>query len=154
MPKILFIDDDVFSQTDNGRETTGDYMWYYQEAIREVPGYEVMSESSTDAALKAIQENTFDLIVLDIMMDPGECLKDNRETRGGLCTGLVLARKIHDTHPSMKMILLSNAVAPEAPQKGMANELEAEQIVCEVFYKPKTLPFHFRDIVIDTIKGV
>lgn len=126
-------------------------MWYYQQALAEVPDVIVKTASKVDDVFDMLEKHQPDLVVLDIMMDPGETLRDTHEVRGGLCTGLVLAERIRKQYRNLPIVLLSNAVAPEAPQRGMATVLEERNIVDEVFYKPKTSPFHFRDIVLDII---
>lgn len=151
MPKILFIDDDIFpkvTQPDgNPIRVMGDYMWYYQEALRDEPGYEVFAVSKVDEAIDAIRSIRPELVVLDIMMEPGQLLGKSEDVRGGLCTGLVLAKRIQVDFPEIPIVLLSNAVAPEAPQQDMAGDLKLNEIVREVFYKPKTTPFCFLDAV-------
>ena len=156
MPTILFVDDDIFppfEYLDGGPvRAAGDYMWYYQEAIREQPGYKVYAISKVDDVLVEIKERNPDLVVLDIMMEPGKLLGHLDEVRGGLCTGIELARKIRLEFPKFPIVLLSNAVAPEAPQRDYARDLMFDDVIQEVFYKPTTTPFRFRDAIKDLLE--
>ena len=74
------------------------------------------------------------------------------DVRGGLCTGIELAKIIHSDFPKIPIVLLSNAVAPEAPQRDFARNLWNKDVVQEVFYKPKTTPFRFRDAIRDLLE--
>ena len=156
MPKILFVDDDIFPPVKPSDEVCvrarGDYMWYYQEAIREQRGYNVYAVSNVDAVIGEITARMPDLVVLDIMMGPGHLLSKLDDVRGGLCTGIELAKIIHSDFPKIPIVLLSNAVAPEAPQRDFARNLWNKDVVQEVFYKPKTTPFRFRDAIRDLLE--
>lgn len=97
-PTLLFVDDDTFHAD------------YWIEELVDT-GFDVTAAASTDQALATINVRTFDIVVLDIMMDPGG-LK-NFQTGGGVRTGKFLAREIRRMLPGCRIVALTHSNDPD-----------------------------------------
>lgn len=100
MKRLLLIDDDIYA------------MRLYVKALQK-NSFDVVSVDSVEAALKAVASATFDVIVLDVMMPPGEKL-DQLSTQGGFQTGIQLIAPIKKLNPGAKLVALTNALDPDA----------------------------------------
>lgn len=96
MKSILFIEDEP-RQTESFREEL------------ELSGYQVRLERTVDGALAFLKENSggMDLIVLDIMMSPGEALK-GEDTKLGLQSGVHLYERIRQLNPDVRIAVFTN----------------------------------------------
>ena len=93
---ILFIEDEL-RQTDS-----------FHEEFR-VCGYEVALAKTVDDALLFLKQNVtaIQVVVLDIMMSPGELLKD-ADTDRGLRTGVKMFEKIREEFPAVPIVIFTN----------------------------------------------
>ena len=142
--QILFIDDEII---DEGRLDDSDYdagyMSYYVTSLRE-NGFGVDIASDASSALTMVQGNPerYGMALIDIMMPPGNL--GSMETKNGIITGLVLARKIHDIAPGMVLVVLSNAIGSQVANH---EQLMQEGVVEQVFQKLTTTPNELVDEV-------
>ncbi len=85
-------------------------------------GIEVRFYDNVDAAWQALQTSIADvqLLILDIMMAPGELLAD-LDTRYGLRTGVRFYERIRELAPQLRVIILTN-VADEQVAERFRNE--------------------------------
>lgn len=80
---------------------------YYVQAF-EMEGVKVSRAKSTDEALDLAQKDgPFDMIIIDIMMPPGERLA-NLDTQDGLTSGIALYEMLAAICPNVPAIFLSN----------------------------------------------
>lgn len=161
MKRILFVDDDILPEApkpqspDDEEEACGDYMWFYQQALKDDPLFEVEAVDSAEKCLARLAScqktpEAFDLVIVDIMMElppRGTFQNTNEELNHDIFTGILLANDIRVKYGQIPIILLSNAVADQAPQKVLAEKLTENNVVTIVRYKPQTSPFRFREIV-------
>ncbi len=103
---VLFVDDEVLPAK------------LYLRALQE-SGFKVIHLKSVDEALHfaetAQDRVSVDLLVLDLMMPPGEALKDE-ETLDGVTTGLVLRGALRKYYPKQPIVFLTNINNPEILQ--------------------------------------
>lgn len=77
------------------------------EALRD-SGHTVLLANSVQECRQVLaREGAVDVVILDVMLPAGDLPAD--ETRQGLQTGLVLLSEIRRSHPSLKVLLFSNA---------------------------------------------
>lgn len=88
--RILLIDDEA---SDDDTFRPGHYMWYYVKALRRA-GHKVKVVDTTDIALRWLQENAVDCIILDVLMPPGELFRSHPDVNQGVNTGYLLARHL------------------------------------------------------------
>lgn len=131
--RILFIDDELCP---GQQQPSGNYMWYYTVALKDAD-YDVVEVLGPDDALAELanKDQHFDLVILDIMMPPGNAYKDD-DTRNGLRTGVLLARRIENDWPKLPILVLTNVLEPEA-----LDALKALPSVKRILTKPKYTPF-------------
>lgn len=131
--KIMLVDDEL-SPKKNGPD--GSYMWYYTEAMRD-SGFEVTQVVGPDSALQKLSSKSskFDLIIVDIMMPPGEAY-ENENTLDGLRTGIFLAKTIQEKYPELPILVLTNVLNPYA-----LNKMKEMESVKKVLVKPNCTPF-------------
>ena len=131
--RILFVDDEFGPSPDR---PNGSYMWYYSQALRDA-GFEVREVLSPDEALSELskEDQRFDLIILDIMMLPGERYK-HEDTAEGLRTGIFLARTLHERWADIPILVLTNVLNPD-----VINKMKAIPSIRNVLSKPSYLPF-------------
>lgn len=108
--RILLVDDECCPGQDSPK---GIYMWYYAEALREAD-FEVTEVIGPDDALSelAAEGARFDLVVLDIMMPPGEAYKEVN-TLEGLRTGVFLGSTLRERYPNLPVVVLTNLANPQ-----------------------------------------
>ncbi|WP_088241936.1 response regulator [Calothrix rhizosoleniae] len=72
-------------------------------------GYQVNFQNNIDSAEKYLQQhhNTIQLVILDIMMPPGETLR-MQDTDNGMKTGILFRNKIRSDFPELPIILFTN----------------------------------------------
>jgi len=103
MKTVLFIDDDPLPTK------------LYVRALEE-SGFRVVQKNSVDDALKfARGKQPVDIIIIDLMMPPGESFKDE-PTHEGVTTGFFLRREMRKLYPSQPIVLLTNINNPEILQ--------------------------------------
>src|SRR5438552_17571428 len=96
--KILIVEDDSF------------YAQYVAEMLQD-KGVETTQVQSAQDALNA-DTASYDAAVIDVMLpnDPEASGITNEESRGGFCTGVAVARRLLESNPSLRLILLSSDV--------------------------------------------
>jgi predicted nucleotide-binding protein len=92
-PSALFVDDTLHASQ------------RYVEGLIDL-GFDVTYAGDVKSALDHTDARTFDLVILDVMMDPLPCFS-LLETEGGFKTGVVMARTIRKRHPNLKIIALT-----------------------------------------------
>jgi CheY-like chemotaxis protein len=92
--RIVLIDDDAIP------------MNYYVHALRYL-GFEVVHFLDIEAAKRDILSRVPDLVILDIMMPPPVEYED-RDTEGGIFTGLFLVDDLRSHYPALPIIVLTN----------------------------------------------
>jgi CheY-like chemotaxis protein len=90
--RILFIDDEPFEMSP------------IKDALEFEEKYEVLLAEDETEALQAIENETFDLIILDIMMTAEKNQEDPAASR---TTGIRIGRIIKNKHPQTPIICLS-----------------------------------------------
>ena len=100
----------------------------------ELDGYDVRLVTTVDAALDylATEGRETDCVVLDLMMLPGSRFR-LEDTRGGLHTGVPVAKWVRQNHPHIVVIVLTNLADDEA-----ARDLGGD---ITFLRKPEVLPF-------------
>ncbi len=73
----------------------------------EIKGYEVILAKEVDIALVYIQERKFDLILLDIMMPPGNAFKNDPDVKEGYETGLAFAKELKKKNINTPVIVIT-----------------------------------------------
>jgi CheY-like chemotaxis protein len=98
----------------------------------------VRLETKVDAAMRYIEENLsrVELLVLDIMMPPGE-ESDNDVTQSGLRTGVDFFDRVRRLSADLPVIILTNVGDP-----GLATRFEQEK-KCWFMRKTDYLPYQF-----------
>jgi predicted nucleotide-binding protein len=97
--KILFVDDEAYQSR------------LYIDAALD-GGFDVQIAESVEEALELARSDSFDLILLDVMMPSGSFF-DETETAGGFRTGKALARELSDIQPEAKIVAFTNSRDPE-----------------------------------------
>ena len=143
--RILFIDDEIFA---DGKLDCGEdagYMSYYVTQLRE-SGFEVDVTSEASVALKSVtmEPGKYGMAIIDIMMPPGEL--GRKETKNGIITGLILAQRIHEIAPEMKLVVLSNAIGSQVTNH---EQLMRQGVLDQVFQKLTTTPGELADEIKD-----
>ncbi len=133
---ILFADDEF--APDNAT-TLGSYMSYYSLALSDA-GFDVIQAVGADQALGLLAASQFDLAILDVMMPPGDALR-NEDTMDGAFSGAVLAQRIHSEFPGLPIFLLSNANTAHE----LLISLHAGGVVCKVLSKLEVTPIELAD---------
>jgi CheY-like chemotaxis protein len=139
--RLLLIDDDIIS---NQEVPPTGYMWYYARALRD-RGFELTEVNSTDNALDQLARNTFDLILLDVMMPPGKCLTD-ADTAWGVRTGVVLADRLAQAHPQIPVIILTNVANP-ATLQALRGKPNVKRILQKTDYLPSAVPEEINEVL-------
>ncbi|MBL8892616.1 MAG: hypothetical protein JNL67_21750 [Planctomycetaceae bacterium] len=129
--KILFIDDEFAPDFE---DALGSYMSFYSLELQE-HGFDVTRCSSVDEAITALVSDVFEMAIIDIMMPPGDEFTD-QDTNYGMATGTLLARKIKQQYPKLKIIVLSNLTREE----GAFADLLKEKVVDSILLKMDTTP--------------
>jgi len=134
--KILFIDDDRRRMKH-----------YVDELVRS--GNDVIFEDNVDGALATFRsQNDFDLVVLDISMDPGREYRFE-DTGGGTRTGLPLYDTIRTERPELKIVVLTNV-----PTLRLASHFERDSDgLWRLVHKPDVLPRQFASFVGEFLTG-
>ena len=125
LPKIILIDDET-----RGMES------YFQELKLEFQNkYEVIFVNDVDSAYESLQKDhdKIKLVILDIMMPPGELLKDV-DTDDGLRTGARFHQKIRNILPQLPIILFTNCSSEELKDK--INQYEQSKFLNKADYLP------------------
>lgn len=93
----------------------------YREEF-EMSGYQVVLKRKVDEALAFLREQAsqIQLVILDVMMPPGEALKDV-DTALGLRSGLRLFEKIRQEVPGLPVIVLTNVTDQSVRDFFMSN---------------------------------
>jgi predicted nucleotide-binding protein len=89
---ILIVDDDVYYASESSA-----YLEDYGK-------FEVHRAYSVDAAISAIKQTRYRLVIMDVRMPPGATF-DAVETAAGHKTGVVLARTIRNSIPGVKLLV-------------------------------------------------
>lgn len=131
--RVMLVDDECCP---GQKEPNGIYMWYYAQALRDAD-FEVTEVISPDDALleMAAEGASFDLIVLDIMMPPGEAYKEVN-TLEGLRTGVFLGRTLQESYPDLPVVVLTNLANPQ-----ILNQVKELTNVKATFSKSYCPPF-------------
>lgn len=97
---ILFIDDE---------SRIMDSYKQFLELKLKPDGYEVLYFSDVDEALEYFESRAaeVDLIILDIMMPPGERFK-NKKANGGLKTGFLFYNEVRGRSPDLPVVIFTN----------------------------------------------
>ena len=106
--RVLFIDDELFDfEGEDSKES------YKIKELEKDGDIDVKAAVNGTEALQEIQgEAKFDIIVLDIMMAPGEELTQG-DTKNGYETGFVFLKKIRkELHLNIPVIVLTNYPKP------------------------------------------
>jgi len=130
---VLLIDDNILP------------MRYYIWALEE-KGFEVIQLYGTDATFKFLEEKKPNpvAIILDIMMLPGKKYQD-KDTNGGLKTGLLLYEDLRKLYPSIPIIVLTNVSDPKI--LNTFSEVPRLRLVQKLDYPP----FELTELVIEMI---
>lgn len=137
MPSILFVDDDVLRMAAFVR-------------VLEDAGYRVTPATTAQEALRLARANSFEIVLLDIVMPPGRVFTA-RETAGGYKTGIALAREIRNFLPDAKLVAFTLSNDPEVlewfsddPLLGYINKAETLDLglpeILELVAHPETGP--------------
>jgi predicted nucleotide-binding protein len=94
--KLLVVDDDRYSA--EGLATV----------LSDIAGLDIHIAVTVDEALSATAAQQFDLVITDVMMDPGTFFR-SIQTAGGFQTGKFLAREIRRRHPQTKILAFTNS---------------------------------------------
>jgi two-component system nitrogen regulation response regulator NtrX len=70
----------------------------------ESEGYRVLKARTADKALQLLEQERVDLVTIDIMLDPGETLRDKITSHSA---GLFLCREIKKKYPNIKALCIS-----------------------------------------------
>ncbi len=97
--KLLFVDDEAYQSR------------LYSDALLD-GGFDVQIAESVDEALELARSDSFDLILLDVMMPSGSFFEET-ETAGGFTTGKALARELAEIQPEAKIVAFTNSRDPE-----------------------------------------
>ncbi|HEX3150988.1 MAG TPA: response regulator [Gemmataceae bacterium] len=128
---ILFVDDEFAPDT---ATEFGSYMSYYELALIE-GGYSVTRANDVDAALKLVNEQRFDLAILDLMMPAGQAFKD-QDTMQGTRTGMLLAEQLRRFFKKMPILILCNS---HSAAERYSSTVE-QGIVNKILFKPDVTP--------------
>lgn len=144
--RILIVDDEIEEPTtsDGYEEELLGYMAYYVQALRD-KGFDVVTATGADQALAKLHaQGDFDLVILDLMMPPGQTFT-SEETALGMRTGMRLAEQIHLDYPTAAIVILSNNVpcGGTGSPRSDCQKLVDSGVVKRVFFKPDTTPFDF-----------
>lgn len=138
--RVLLVDDEIEPnlRIDQLRDDVSGYMAYYLLELED-EGFTVTTAAGPDEALRLLKNgNTFDLIILDLMMPPGQFGLD--DTMMGMRTGARLAEKIHADDPLAKIVILSNIVYSDSRKDHDCQDLVDRKIVQRLFLKPDYTP--------------
>jgi DNA-binding NtrC family response regulator len=126
---ILFVDDERR------------YMDSYTMELA-LDGYSVTSEQNVDSALLFLTKNlaAVELLILDIMMPPGQSFKD-ADTWGGLRTGVPFFKRVRELAPHLPVIIFTNVSDNQLEEKFQA---EAN---CRFLRKEDCLPHELVETV-------
>ncbi len=135
MKTILLVDDDT------------PLMKMYVQALEE-KGLKIVHKTSADEALEfaANDPGHVDILVLDLMMDPGEAFKD-KETFGGLATGFFLRNSMRQYYSKQPIIFLTNLNLTEILTHFALGPHERLE------HKFNHGPFDFAKLVCDILQG-
>ncbi len=120
--RILLIDDELYpGQTD----PAGGYMWYYVQALRDLE-FEVKEATGPAEGRRALSEPDarFDLIIIDMMMPPGNTLSEEA-TLNGMRSGLVLAKDICEHYATIPILILTNRAVVDTSELGRIPTVKA-----------------------------
>ena len=109
--RILFVEDDPY------------FANLYASELRD-EGYEVIEASNVDSALFLARSCDFEVVILDVMLDPGKFF-NIIETQGGHKTGIALARELRDRMPDAKILALTNSLDADVEEWFTTDELFA-----------------------------
>jgi CheY-like chemotaxis protein len=126
---VLLIDDDVLC------------MRWYLEALKE-EDFEAYQVRDPDAAIEYLS-NTHtlrpDVIVLDIMLPPGQRYRGRPDCRGGLDTGILLYEEIRKICTDVPVIFLTSVLNPST--------LSALRPKAAVYDKSDLAPFELASVL-------
>jgi DNA-binding response OmpR family regulator len=88
---------------------------HYEKALS-LREFRVLICSNVDNAIEYIENDHFDVIILDIMMSPGTRYKD-RDKHPGHRTGLYVYNDIRTTDPNIPILVLTNVTNQDTLQK-------------------------------------
>lgn len=101
MPQVLLIDDDKES------------MKYYEMAMR-LDGYDIGRAMNPDEAMEYVTHHPEpDIVILDIMLPPGDLFAENPECDQGLRTGILLYPELRQHYGKVPFIVLTNLRNPD-----------------------------------------
>jgi|688.fasta_scaffold51022_4 CheY-like chemotaxis protein len=109
MKKILIIDDDIDDLSGDGGLSSDEdcgYMAFYVQELRDQQ-FDVSCVSTVEDALRLVEHSSFDLFIVDLMMDPGGIF-DRNDTGNGLKTGARIVDRIFQHDDKARVIVLSN----------------------------------------------
>lgn len=138
--RVLVVDDEIEPNLRLGqlRDDVSGYMAYYLLELED-EGFLVTTAAGPDEALEVLKDgNTFDLIIVDLMMPPGQFGLD--DTMMGMRTGARLAEKIHADNPLSKIVILSNNVYSHSRKDHDCQDLVDRKIVQRLFLKSDYTP--------------
>ena len=121
--KVLFVDDDPYSSQT------------YTDELQNI-GLSVSQVQGVDEALRMVKRNSYELIILDVMMSHGNYFSEI-ETAGGYKTGIALAREIREYQSNALIVCLTNSNDPEVESWFTQDEYVA------YFNKKEILPEKF-----------
>lgn len=128
---ILYVDDED--------RYTVNYRLELQFAL---PQYDLLYLDNVDEALKVFKENMerVELLILDIMMPPGQSFKDE-DTMQGLRTGVLFYRFVRKFRPALTVIISTNVSDPEL------EDYFVKEKRCLFLRKDRYFPFEFAEEV-------
>jgi len=142
--KLLLIDDDISANQTVSVPGVGVYMWYYAEELRDT-GYEVTEVNSVDRAIEILASQSFDLILLDLMMPPGKSLAE-ADTATGMRTGVVFAERLAQSHPDIPVVILTMVASPSATN-ALHNKPNVKKILQKTENPPSAIVEEIREIL-------
>lgn len=135
MPIVMLIDDDQ------------EAMKYYILAIKQ-EGFELVHIKNPDETISYFNKPTHekpDIVILDIMLPPGEVFANYPDVDEGLRSGILLYRRIKDQCENIPFVVLTNLRNPQT-----ISDLKDLSSDILIFHKDETTPFDLTD----HIKGV
>src|SRR5262249_24741430 len=119
----------------------------YKEEL-EFSGYPVVYHRKVDEALKALDEGRqeVELVILDIMMPPGQTFANDEGAQRGLRTGVRVYDVLREWLPDCPVIILTHVTDPRVVQRFRGEKR------CWYLQKTDYLPFQLAEVVADVLK--
>jgi CheY-like chemotaxis protein len=120
----------------------------YKEEL-EASGYQVLHHRSVDEALRDLEarRQDFELVILDVMMPPGESFRQDQAADLGLRTGVRVYERLRERAPHLPVVVLTNVTNP-----GVQERFRRER-GCWFLQKADYLPFQLAEKVREVLSG-